>query len=1204
MTHAIAPRFRVGVTRIHTASASRGETRNTRPVAALAVMLALLATPFTPAPAAETTLNAPDRSVVIDGPGTYQLPFVIERSGDLADGVRLQVETAEGGPNPATPGQDYTPVLPGTELVLDPGQASATMNVDVFGDDLVAGNEYSLLFRLTRANSFNAVPRLAPTSLHSRVCCLTRSMVVADLNDDGHPDVVAGNDFSFDLTALLNNGEGRFDITWNHPIDDWSLGSFEVAAGDVTGDGHADIVAAGFRATDILVFAGDGAGDFTQSLTLSTGDGEYPTEVEIIDVNDDDHPDIVTVNGDTANVSVLLGDGAGGFADPTNFPTGGAFPNRMALGELTGDEHLDIVTANMESADISILAGDGAGNFDVQKRLTVGADAAPLTVVVADATGDGIADIVTANRFDDGSPFPPADATGSASVLAGDGAGGFAAPLQLSPGTGPGRVQSVAVADVTADGHPDIALTQTNNNTASLLAGDGAGGFADAVIHPTGIGPNPVRIADVTGDGQPDVLTANGTGESISVLPGNGTGNIGFEGSFDVGQYPHSVVVDDLTGDDHPDVATANIQSNNVSLLAGDGAGGFSPGVTYPTGPSPIWIISGDVNEDDIPDLVTANLGGANVSVLAGDGAGGYAAPENFPVNAGTQNPRAVDIGDFNGDGHPDLVTVNELPFGPLSSSDTDPVVSIGRAGNDFPADGGNGTAGDTQNNTVSVLLGDGNGDFAEATVFDLGAETSGANSLMAADVTADGHPDIVVANLSSGNLSLLEGDGTGGFSGPTHITTAPGSAILAFSDVTADGHPDLISMDHTSQSVSVLAGDGSGGYTEAVHFPIFVPDGPPCTMNPGPCPWPWDMRVADVTGDGHPDIVIASTNLDAVTVMINDGAGDFSDTRDFQTGTAPGAVGVADVTGDGNPDVISANRENDNVSVLTNLLSRAVLADDEAVGTLIASDGAPVPVIAVTPASVDFGDQPVDTTSVPQSITVENIGTGDLNIQGIDSPVAPFARAGGSCDAAPFTLAAGETCTVDYSFGPAAEGGHQTTVTITSNDDPVDIALSGTGTSGGGSQPAAAITLGVDFGAIPVGESAGGEVSLENTGDATLDVYQVTAPDAPFSLAADEGGPTACPEAPFSLEPDATCTWTVTFEPTQPGAFADQLLVASNAASSPHGATLTGNGGNGSPPGDSAFPVPALDRASAGLLILLMLAAAGWVGRHRARRS
>lgn len=733
--------------------------------------------------------------------------------------------------------------------------------------------------------------RLRPTGMRFNVCCYTTSMVTADLNGDSHADIVTGNGLSYDVSVLLSDGTGGFSDPVSFPVGSFTLGFVAVAAGDVTGDAHPDIVATGYDDDEILVYVGDGQGGFGAPASFFTGNGQYPTAVEIVDVTGDGHPDIVTANGDSSNISVLAGDGTGGFAAAANFPTG-AFPTSLAVADVTGDGKSDVVTANSQTLDVSVLVGDGTGGFAAPVNLSVGADAEPTAVAAADVSGDGHVDLVVANKGLDDSPFPPPELPGTVSVLIGDGAGGFAAAVQYSAGAGDGRADAVALGDVTGDGHPDIVVSRPLANTAGVLAGDGAGGFAEAVTVPTGVGPGPVAIADTTGEGHLDVVTANAVGSSISVLPGDGEGNIGFAGNFPAGMFPFAVASMDLNDDGYPDLVSANGMSNDVSVLVNNGFGGFDNAVSYAVGTSPALTAVGDVDDDGHADLVVANLGGGDVSVLLGTGTGGFAPAANFSIGEGFQSPYAVALGDANGDGHLDIATANT----------------------------------NISNDSISFLLGDGTGNFAAAVMYPVGdGSFYQPQGIVLTDVTGDGHADIVTANSGANNLSVLVGDGAGNFAAAVHLTPDLGPVAVAAADVTGDGRVDLVTLNTTAQDVSVLAGDGAGGFAAAVNYAIYPFEGI-VDYNP----WPWGLAVADVTGDGDLDIVTANTQNDTVSVLPNDGAGGFGSFANFDTGAHPGSVTVADIDGDGKADVITANRQNNNVSVLFN----------ESAGDVIFADG------------------------------------------------------------------------------------------------------------------------------------------------------------------------------------------------------------------------------------------------------------------------
>ncbi|MGH9381859.1 MAG: FG-GAP-like repeat-containing protein [Thermoanaerobaculia bacterium] len=983
----------------------------------LALLCCLVAVPAA-VPAGDATVGVRDAQVIADEPGTFPLPFVIERGGDDADGVRLLVETAPGGPNPGTPGVDYVPLPPGTEVLLAPGETGGTVTVEAIGDS-APGPDETLLLRLTGAQAFAPQPRLRPTAMHYRVCCLSRALATADVNGDGDPDIITGNDNSANFSVLLSDGDGGFADAVDYPVTgEISLFSVVVAIGDATGDGFADVVATGFNATTIEVFAGDGTGTFAAPILVPLGNGDVPSAVVTADVNGDGNQDILTSDGGDNTISVLLGDGDGGFSTAESFATG-AFPNGLAVAEVTGDGHLDVITSNFEGDGVSLLAGDGSGQFAAPQPLSIGADATPLSVTVADATGDGVPDIVTANQFGGGG-FPPPETPGTVSVLAGDGAGGFDEAQQISLEGALGRAQEVAVGDVTADGEPDIVAARPIDNTVTLLAGDGAGGFAAPTDVPAGFGPNPIAIEDVTADGHLDVITANAVSSNVSILPGDGAGNVGFPGNHDVGQAPYSVVSVDLNHDGHPDVATANAFSNDVSVLINDGVGGFAGAVNHGVGNFPNWITHGDIDGNGDRDLITANFGG-DVSVLLGDGAGGFAEAMHFSVGEGFVSPYAVAVADIDDNGHQDVATANTDGF---------------------------------STHSVSVLLADGAGSFLEPMVIEGAAQTP--QSIALEDVTGDGNVDILVTSFDTAEVALLAGDGAGGFDTPAHFATDVGPVFVVVSDVTTDGNLDLITLNHTAQSVSVLAGDGAGGFGVADHFAIFDVEGVPCTVNPdADCPWAWGLAVADVTGDGAPDIATANTNNNTLSVLPNDGNGEFPGFTAYDTGTQPGAVAVADVTGDGNFDIITSNRENHNISVHANLLVRVDLVDDEALGVII-TDPRP---LMFFPASLDLGEVEVGTSGAPQLAELQN--TGEVDAVGLE-----FQMLGGDFDAdtgdCGTTLPAGATCQVAVTFSPSAGG--PATATLTVSSDQAEVAGLFLGGYGYGEGIVTPVGLAADF--------------------------------------------------------------------------------------------------------------------------------------------
>lgn len=342
---------------------------------------------------------------------------------------------------------------------------------------------------------------------------------------------------------------------------------------------------------------------------------------------------------------------------------------------------------------------------------------------------------------------------------------------------------SIATTDFNLDGHLDLVTANFDSNSISVLPGVGGGRFGTHVDFSTGASsPYSVAVGDFNGDGYPDAVTANNFGNGASVFINDGGTTFFPHVDYSTGLSPTAVAVGDFNGDHKLDIAVADLcdepefcSNGTVSILLGNGDGTFGPAHIFPEGTrfggNPTSITVADLNGDGKLDLVLANWEALpsefTVSVLLGNGDGTFQASQDYLVGT---NPRSAAVGDFNGDGKPDIVSAN------------------------------------WHDNTISLLLGNGDGTFQPQVVFP-------ANTnpwwIVAGDFNGDGKLDVLVTNNNNNEVSLLLGSGTGTFSSPVSFATGSSPVSVVAADFDHNGTLDAAIANYYGNSVSVLLNDG-----------------------------------------------------------------------------------------------------------------------------------------------------------------------------------------------------------------------------------------------------------------------------------------------------------------------------------------------------------------------------------------------------------
>jgi VCBS repeat protein len=663
------------------------------------------------------------------------------------------------------------------------------------------------------------------------------ALATGDFDEDGNPDLVVsalfltgGISFTPGVKVVRGSAQGEFGPDplfpmTNHPN---ALG-----VADYDGDGHLDVLGSRNGVANLALLRGNGAGKLAAPITIGT---DPYTGMVGGDFNGDHRPDVALLEYPSGDeVHVFTGRGAVGFDGPfvTAIPTPGT---SLLSGDFNGDGISDLLV--LQGSGVTPLLGTPYAAFSPQAPVPI---SSPAWAVAAHFNGDTLLDAALATT---------SFGTESVVTLLGNGAGGFAVgpPLHL-------KVQGLAAGDFDGDAKIDLV---GGGGEIAMLSGDGNGGFSvadelrldfvgpiavdvnrdgvsDVLARSSGAPPQIVRLrsalgrvqlpptythgllgfdfpnglapADFNRDGFPDLALTDGRG--LKVLTSNSVGELTLvtEVSFIYGLGGSAA--GDFNGDMKPDLAVANGHAGAVTVFLGAGDGTFSSQTDFPIdGGFPGVVFAVDLTKDGVLDLVTSGVN--SIAVFIGNGDGTFDPPASYSAGA---SPLPA-IGDFDGDGVPDVVTSN------------------------------------SGSNNLSILLSDGAGGFRSITFFSL-PDDSSPGMLSVADFNGDAAPDVAVATSFSG-LVVLYGDGAGSL-GPVSPHSLPGGGSPATGDWNHDGLIDLVirASDRTVQFFSNLGSSFAAG-------PIVFSN------------QLQRLAVADFQADGDLDVAAASNSAGTISLVLN----------------------------------------------------------------------------------------------------------------------------------------------------------------------------------------------------------------------------------------------------------------------------------------------------------------------------------------------
>ncbi|HWC17721.1 MAG TPA: VCBS repeat-containing protein [Terriglobales bacterium] len=375
------------------------------------------------------------------------------------------------------------------------------------------------------------------------------------------------------LTAVAVSASAQhhsIDLSFGETVIRAGKGPGRIAVADLNHDGKPDIIVANADDGTISVLLGDGKGQFSPAAGSPFSCGKNPNDISIADMNGDGTPDLVIVNTQTPNITILLGNGKGGFQPSPLSPFSTRaypHPHGVAVGDFMGNGKPAVVTDSWGTSQILLIPSDGRGNLLLPGKFFAADLRSDAGVRAADFNHDGYFDIVTTSQKDN-----------SVGLLLGDGKGGFSrapgSPFAAAP-----ESWSFAVGDVNRDGNLDVLVTPYERDLTdpkqlgvTVLLGDGKGGFTRMRGSPFSLagcaGPARIALGDVNDDGATDFAVTCAQNDRVMFFLGEQGGAFrSFSRAVPTGWS--GLAIADLHGDGRNEVLVSNYARGTITILAG-----------------------------------------------------------------------------------------------------------------------------------------------------------------------------------------------------------------------------------------------------------------------------------------------------------------------------------------------------------------------------------------------------------------------------------------------------------------------------------------------------------------------------------------------------------------------------------------------------------------------------------------------------------
>jgi uncharacterized protein YjdB len=668
-------------------------------------------------------------------------------------------------------------------------------------------------------------------------------VVVTDIDGDKKPDIAVANQGVNAVSVFRNTTiKGVISTGSFAAKKDFRTGTAPkyIAAADIDGDGKPELVTGNNAADSISVFRNNATTGFIDSSSFDTktdfATGDGPLKIEVADFNGDGKPDLAIINNNSNTVSLLRNTATTGAINSATFAPADVFgtgnqPTHMAAGDLDGDMRPDLAIVNFGSDNMNILRNNPllerpviysispnpgipgntvtvtGANFNTTPSNNILFFGATQAVVSAATNGTITATIPTGATHTSAtllntafarmasSPVPFLPTFNNGSYV--QGVTNFAPKVSYTSADAP---TSPVIADIDLDGKPDMIVANRNANSISVFRNTSTtgliatGSFAAKVDFATGSQPTSIAIADIDLDGKPDILVTNQGANSLSILRNTATsgsvnsGSLALKVDFTTGDSPAGLAVGDVDGDGKPDIAVANNNANTISVFRNTAAPGtistasLAAKTDFTAGSNPVSITFADFDADGKADIAVANSADNSLSVFRNTSIAGnittsaFTPRTDFPTGIEPSSIVAIDI---DNDGKPDLVAANR-------NANTISVI---------------------RNTAASGIIN--SSSFAAKVDFATGSKPQG--NIGTGDLDGDGKPDLAIANFDGNTVTVLRNTGTAGvinagsLAPKVDFVTELSTNGVAIGDLDNDNLPELATTNTGNNKIAVL---------------------------------------------------------------------------------------------------------------------------------------------------------------------------------------------------------------------------------------------------------------------------------------------------------------------------------------------------------------------------------------------------------------